>query len=162
MATPTIEPRSILYQSITDQIIRELEHSTVPWHKPWSCGTATRSGRRPSCSRSQPWSLWRSLSRSTAILTIAQLGSAPLVSYGAGLLIGFYGLSATIIIPRFGAASFIAFILIAQLLTSAAIDQFGLFGMGRRPIDMTKAVGLIVIVAGIAIMEVGNLIKPRP
>ena len=39
MATPTIEPRSILYQSITDQIIRELEHSTVPWHKPWSCGT---------------------------------------------------------------------------------------------------------------------------
>jgi transporter family-2 protein len=92
--------------------------------------------------------------------TIAQLGSAPLVSYGAGLLIGFYGLSATI--TRFGAASFIAFILIAQLLTSAAIDQFGLFGMGRRPIDMTKAVGLIVIVAGIAIMEVGNLIKPRP
>ena len=39
MAPPTIEPRSILYQSITDQIIRELEHSTVPWHKPWSCGT---------------------------------------------------------------------------------------------------------------------------
>ena len=93
--------------------------------------------------------------------TVAQLASAPLVSYGAGLLIGFYGLSATIIIPRFGAASFIAFILIAQLLTSAAIDQFGLFGMGKRPIDMAKAVGLIVIVAGIAIMEVGNLIKPR-
>ena len=39
MAPPTIEPRSSLYQSITDQIIRELEHSTVPWHKPWSCGT---------------------------------------------------------------------------------------------------------------------------
>src|SRR6185312_7989553 len=51
--------------------------------------------------------------------TVAQLGSAPLVSYGAGLLIGFYGLSATIIIPRFGAASFIAYILIAQLVTSA-------------------------------------------
>jgi len=40
--------------------------------------------------------------------TVAQLGSAPLVSYGAGLLIGFYVLSATVIIPRFGAASFIA------------------------------------------------------
>src|SRR5262245_59749290 len=38
--------------------------------------------------------------------TSAQLGSAPPISYGAGLLIGFYGLSATIIIPRFGAASF--------------------------------------------------------
>src|SRR3954470_6123659 len=31
--------------------------------------------------------------------TMAQLGSAPPISYGAGLLIGFYGLSATIIIP---------------------------------------------------------------
>src|SRR4051795_5826481 len=77
--------------------------------------------------------------------TVAELGSVPLVGYGAGLLIGFYGLSATIIIPRFGAASFIAFILVAQLLTSAAIDQYGLFGMGKRPIDTTKTIGLAVI-----------------
>ena len=94
--------------------------------------------------------------------TMAQLGSAPPISYGAGLLIGFYGLSATIIIPRLGAASFIAFILVAQLVTSAAVDQFGLFGMARRPIDITRMVGLIVIVAGIAVMEIGNLTKARP
>jgi bacterial/archaeal transporter family-2 protein len=89
--------------------------------------------------------------------TIAQLGSAPPVSYTAGLLIGFYALSATVIIPRFGAASFVAFILIAQLLTSAAVDQFGLFGMTRRPIDTTRLLGLTVIVLGIVIMETGNL-----
>src|SRR3954454_5090334 len=93
--------------------------------------------------------------------TVAQLGSAPIVSYGAGLLIGFYGLSATVIIPRFGAASFIAYILIAQLLASAVVDQFGLFGMERRPIDITKLIGLAVIVAGIAVMEIGNLAKAR-
>lgn len=93
--------------------------------------------------------------------TMAQLGSAPPISYGAGLLIGFYGLSATIIIPRLGAASFIAFILVAQLLGSAVVDQFGLFGMVRRPIDVTKMIGLIVIVAGIAVMEIGNLTKAR-
>src|SRR6195952_3423220 len=61
--------------------------------------------------------------------SVAQLGSAPPISYGAGLLIGFYGLSATIIIPRLGAASFIAYILSAQVLSSAVVDQFGLFGM---------------------------------
>lgn len=94
--------------------------------------------------------------------TLAQLGSAPPISYGAGLLIGFYGLSATIIMPRLGAASFIAYILIAQLLTSALVDQFGLFGMERRPIDTTRLVGLVVIVAGIAVMEIGNLVKARP
>ena len=91
--------------------------------------------------------------------TTAQLGSAPPVSYAAGLLIGFYALSATIVIPRFGAASFVAFILIAQLLSSAVVDQFGLFSMAKRPIDMTRLIGLIVIVAGIAIMEIGNLRK---
>jgi bacterial/archaeal transporter family-2 protein len=91
--------------------------------------------------------------------TTAQLGSAPPVSYAAGLLIGFYALSATIVIPRFGAASFVAFILIAQLLTSAVVDEFGLFSMAKRPIDMTRLIGLTVIVAGIAIMEIGNLRK---
>lgn len=93
--------------------------------------------------------------------TIAQLGSAPPISYGAGLLIGFYGLSATIIIPRLGAASFIAYILIAQLLTSALVDHFGLFGMARRPIDITRLIGLVAIAAGIAVMEIGNLTKAR-
>jgi transporter family-2 protein len=91
--------------------------------------------------------------------TTAQLGSAPPISYAAGLLIGFYALSATVIIPRFGAASFVAFILIAQLLTSAVVDEFGLFSMAKRPIDMTRLIGLTVIVAGIAIMEIGDLRK---
>ncbi len=94
--------------------------------------------------------------------TAAQLGSAPPISYAAGLFIGFYALSATIIIPRFGAASFVSFILIAQLLSAAVVDQFGLFGMATRPIDMTKFIGLTVIAAGIAIMEIGNLLKAHP
>jgi len=89
--------------------------------------------------------------------TFVQLGGAPVSGYGAGLLLGFYALSATIIIPRFGAASFIAFILVAQLLGSTMIDQFGLLGMARRPVDPMRVAGLVVIVAGIAIMEFGNL-----
>ncbi len=61
--------------------------------------------------------------------------------------------------PRFGAASFVAFILVAQLVTSAMIDQFGLFGMPRRPVDGMRLAGLAAIAIGIAIMEVGNLRK---
>ena len=93
--------------------------------------------------------------------TLAQLSAAPKSGYVAGLLIGFYALSATLIIPRFGAASFVAFILIAQLLTSAVVDQFGLLGMVQRPVDATKLVGLAVITAGIAILEIGNLRNPH-
>lgn len=93
------------------------------------------------------------------IPALAQLTAAPTISYAAGLIICFYALSATIIIPRFGAASFVAYILVAQLVTSAVVDQFGLFGMARRPIDISKLIGLSVIIVGIAIMEVDNLRK---
>ena len=86
---------------------------------------------------------------------LAELRNAPPLSFAAGLLIGFYALSATIIIPRFGAASFVSFILLAQLVTSAVVDQFGLFGMETRPLDMTRLIGLSVIVMGIVIMEIG-------
>jgi bacterial/archaeal transporter family-2 protein len=93
------------------------------------------------------------------IPTLAQLRNAPLSGYGAGFFIAFYALSATIIIPRLGAASFIAFILIAQLVTSAIVDQFGLFGIPRRPVDAMRLAGLVTIGLGIAVMEIGNLRK---
>ena len=91
--------------------------------------------------------------------SLAQLRAVPAISYAGGLLIAFYALSATIIIPRFGAASFIAFILIAQLVTSALVDQFGLFGMTRRPVEALRLAGLATIAVGILIMEAGNLRK---
>ena len=84
----------------------------------------------------------------------AQLRSAPIASYGAGLLIGFYALSATIIIPRFGAGNFVAFILIAQLVTAAAIDHFGLFGIARQPVDAVRLGAFALIVGGIVLMQV--------
>jgi bacterial/archaeal transporter family-2 protein len=92
---------------------------------------------------------------------LTQFRTIPSSGYLAGFLIGFYALSATVIIPRFGAASFVAFILIAQLLTSAAVDHFGLFGIAKRAIDAPRLVGLTTIIAGIAIMEMANLWSAR-
>ena len=91
----------------------------------------------------------------------SQIGSAPLSSYGAGLLIGFYALSATIIIPRFGAGNFIAFILAAQLATAAVIDQFGLFGMARQPANALKLGGFLLILGGIVLLQVAAK-RPSP
>jgi transporter family-2 protein len=91
----------------------------------------------------------------------SRIGSAPLSSYGAGLLIGFYALSATVIIPRFGAGNFIAFILVAQLATAAAIDQFGLFGMARQPANALKLGGFLLILGGIVLVQVATK-RPSP
>ena len=78
------------------------------------------------------------------VMGYSQIGSAPLSGYGAGLLIAFYALSATVIIPRFGAGNFIAFILAAQLATAATIDQFGLFGMARQPANALRLIGFLL------------------
>ncbi|MCB8875959.1 DMT family transporter [Acidisoma silvae] len=85
-----------------------------------------------------------------------RIGAAPLSSYGAGLLIGFYALSATIVIPRFGAGNFIAFILVAQLGTAALVDQFGLFGMARNPANALKLGGFLLILGGVMLMQISG------
>jgi len=89
-----------------------------------------------------------------------QLRSAPLISFTPGLFIGFYAVSATIIIPRFGAGNFIAFILLAQLLMAAIIDQVGLFGMAQRPINLTRAAAFALIAIGIVVMQFAANRKP--
>jgi bacterial/archaeal transporter family-2 protein len=93
--------------------------------------------------------------------SIAQLRSAPLSGYGSGLFIAFYAVSATIIIPRFGAGNFVAFILLAQLLMSAILDQFGLFGLPVRPIDIMRAVAFLLIAIGIIVMQFATSKAPE-
>ena len=88
--------------------------------------------------------------------TVGQLTSAPIGSYTAGILIGFYALSATVIIPRFGAGNFVAFILVAQLVTAAVIDQFGLLGVERSPIGALKLGGFALIIFGIALLQLAS------
>ncbi len=85
--------------------------------------------------------------------TLDQLKAAPLSSYSPGLLIGFYAVSATIIIPRFGAGNFVAFILLAQLVMAAVMDQYGLFGLVERPINVMRASAFLLIALGIIVMQ---------
>ncbi|WP_375403005.1 DMT family transporter [uncultured Sphingomonas sp.] len=84
---------------------------------------------------------------------VGSIATAPARSYLAGLLIGFYALSATVIIPRFGAGNFIAFILFAQLVTSALLDHFGLLGLPKRPIDAYRLVGMVLLIVGLIITQ---------
>ena len=88
--------------------------------------------------------------------TLAQLGTAPAASWAPGLLIGFYAVSATIIIPRFGTGNFVISILIAQLLTAAVVDQFGLLDMPRQPANVAKLIGFMLILGGMALVRIGN------
>ena len=79
----------------------------------------------------------------------------------AGAGFAFYLLSITWVGPRFGIGNAVMFVLAGQIISSAAIDHFGLFGAPQKPIDLLRAVGLVVMASGIAIAQItANNTKP--
>lgn len=72
----------------------------------------------------------------------------------AGAGFAFYLLSITWVGPRFGIGNAVMFVLAGQIISSALIDHFGLFGAPQKPVDALRAAGLVVMAAGIAIAQV--------
>jgi transporter family-2 protein len=68
------------------------------------------------------------------------------------LLSGAFGLVLYLTInhtmPRLGATTALALIIIGQLAMGIAIDHFGLFGTAVRQLDAWRAAGLLLLVAG--------------
>ena len=50
--------------------------------------------------------------------------------------------------PRLGATTALALIIIGQLVMGIVIDQFGLFGVSIRPMDLARLVGAGLLIAG--------------
>jgi bacterial/archaeal transporter family-2 protein len=82
------------------------------------------------------------------------LKQAPPLQLLAGVGFSFYLLSITWVGPRFGIGNAIMFVLGGQIISSALIDHFGLFGAPHKPIDALRATGLVVMAVGIAIAQV--------
>lgn len=79
----------------------------------------------------------------------------------AGLGLAFYLLSITWLAPRFGVGNAVMFVLVGQIISSAAIDQFGLFGAPLKPVDLMRTAGIVIMVTGVVIAQVAaNNAKP--
>lgn len=73
----------------------------------------------------------------------------------AGVLVAFYVLSITYVAPTFGVGNAVFFVIIGQLISSAAIDHFGLFGAQITPVTGLRMLGISVMAAGVAITQMG-------
>ena len=72
-----------------------------------------------------------------------------------GFAIAFYVCAITYLSPRFGVGNAVMLVVAAQIASSAAIDHFGLFGAPHKPIDLMRAGGLAIMVAGVVIAQIG-------
>ena len=80
---------------------------------------------------------------------LAQLPGQPPHLFLAGLLVAFYVLSITYVAPTFGVGNAVFFVLLGQLISSAAIDHWGLLGARPSPVDARRALGLALMAAGV-------------
>ena len=66
---------------------------------------------------------------------------------------GFFGLvvvsAISYMIPHIGAAPAMVLIVAGQLLTASLLDHFGGFGLAVKPLELQKAVGLLVVFLGV-------------
>jgi transporter family-2 protein len=83
------------------------------------------------------------------------------IQYAGGLIVVFYILSITFIAPRLGVGNAILFAVTAQLFTSALIDHFALAGAALRPVTAMRAGGLLVVIAGVVMTQIGDRLLAR-
>lgn len=81
--------------------------------------------------------------------TFPNNATLPFYFYLAGAFVAFYVLSVTWVAPKFGVGNAVAFVLLGQLISMAAIDQFGLLGAPTHAITLPRFIGLILMSVGI-------------
>jgi bacterial/archaeal transporter family-2 protein len=87
--------------------------------------------------------------------TAAGIANAPALTFAGGLIVAFYVLSVTVLVPRFGVGNTILFAMTAQIVTSAVIDHAGLFGAPVRPVNAMRVAGLGLMICGLILAQVG-------
>ncbi|MCB1390754.1 MAG: DMT family transporter [Rhodobacteraceae bacterium] len=83
----------------------------------------------------------------------AHLSSQPWHLFLGGCFVCFYVLSVTFVAPRFGVGNAVFVVLLGQMLSAAAIDQFGLFGALVRPITAMRAAGIGFMALGLYLIQ---------
>jgi transporter family-2 protein len=86
---------------------------------------------------------------------LARLPGQPPQLFAAGLLVAFYVLSVTWVAPRFGVGNAILCVLFGQMISSAVIDHFALFGAMRQPLTGVRLAGLGAMAAGLLMARSG-------
>ncbi len=80
--------------------------------------------------------------------------AVPPIAWFGGMAMAFYAISATFVTPQFGVGNFVMCVVIAQLVMSTLIDQFGLFGAPVFQVDLKRAAGLALLGAGAALVAI--------
>lgn len=74
--------------------------------------------------------------------------SLPWYMLGAGIFGLILYLTISVTLPRVGGTMMMTLIIIGQLSMGIVIDHFGLFGVATHPIDLSRILGVVALLAG--------------
>lgn len=84
----------------------------------------------------------------TPSATPPALGTIPKYLFLGGVLVAFYIITVTTQVPRLGVATAILLVLMGQVVTAVALEHFGVLGATKVPINATRMLGVVLILAG--------------
>ena len=95
-----------------------------------------------------------SLSAAAIVLVVTGIPKMPETQiasyyYLGGLSAALYILSITYVAPKFGVGNAVFFVLLGQIISSVIIDHFGAFGAAKIPISWERALGVVLMAAGV-------------
>lgn len=96
------------------------------------------------------------ISKGGLTTAVANLPSQPLWHFGGGFLGAAAIFSTVLLAPRIGLANMLALVIAGQLLTSLAIDHFGLLGMATRHVSGVRVLGATVLLSGVSLTLFGD------
>ena len=85
--------------------------------------------------------------------SLLRVGDAPPNLWIGGLLGAFFVTTALFVVPKIGAAVMIASVITGQMMAALVIDQVGLLGIPKNPIDLYRIGGLACLAVGIKLLS---------
>lgn len=84
-------------------------------------------------------------------LQLAAVGRTPWLSWTGGFFGAIYIAISILMLPRLGATTTVALIVLGQMTGSLAFDHFGLLGVPEQQITLPRLVGVAMIIGGVGL-----------
>jgi bacterial/archaeal transporter family-2 protein len=86
--------------------------------------------------------------------SVGVVARIPWWAWSGGLFGAIFIALAIFLIPKLGAATFIALLVAGQMLCSLAFDHFGLLGIPVQPATLVRLAGAAFLIAGVVLIRV--------
>jgi bacterial/archaeal transporter family-2 protein len=87
------------------------------------------------------------------LLTQAAVGRSVWWSWAGGFFGAIYIVASILLLPRLGAATVVALVVVGQMVGSIIVDHYGLFGLRTHPADWARISGAALLIAGVYLIR---------